>query len=222
MQEQIEDWQSAIKTLGKLVDLSKDAELRVAHLTRMGQVFQQKLDQPDQSEFRLTQALELNPGYVPALISLTELYKTRRDWLKAARNLEAAVEYSTSKLEKTNLAAEAGFIYFEELDKKDKAVALFAKVLELDPEHVKVGRVLGQLYYDDGNFAGADPIYDVLTRKTDQLGLNEPDQRDLFLRAAKVARKLGNSDKALKHFRKAYDLDPRNADAASRRPSSRI
>jgi tetratricopeptide (TPR) repeat protein len=161
----------------------------------MGQVYLQKLDQPDQAEFRLTQALELNPGYVPALISLTELYKGRRDWLKAARNLESAVEYSTFKLEKTNLAAEAGFIYFEELDKKDKAVALFAKVLEIDPEHVKVGRVLGQIYYDDGNFAGADPIYDVLTRKTEQLGLSEPDQRDLFLRAAKVARKLGNADR---------------------------
>ena len=212
LQEQIEDWQAAIKTLGKLVELSRDPELRVQHLTRMGQVFQQKLDQPDQSEFRLTQALELNPGYVPALISLTELYKARKDWLKAARNLEAAVEYSTFKLEKTNLASEAGFIYYEELDKKDKAVALFAKVLELDPEHVKVGRVLGQLYYDDGNFAGADPIYDVLTRKTDQLGLSESDQRDLFVRAAKVARKLGNADKALKHYRKAYDLDPTNRD----------
>jgi tetratricopeptide (TPR) repeat protein len=212
LQEQIEDWQSAIKTLGKLVELSKDPELRVQHLTRMGQVYLQKLDQPDQAEFRLTQALELNPGYVPALISLTELYKARRDWLKAARNLEAAVEYSTFKLEKTNLAAEAGFIYFEELDKKDKAVALFAKVLELDPEHVKVGRVLGQIYYDDGNFAGADPIYDVLTRKTEQLGLSEQEQRDLFLRAAKVARKLGNADKALKHYRKAFDLDSTNRD----------
>ena len=212
LQEQIEDWQSAIKTLGKLVDLSKEPELRVQHLTRMGQVYQQKLDQADQSEFRLTQALEINPGYVPALISLAELYKNRRDWLKAARNLEAAVEYSTFKLEKTNLAAEAGFIYYEELDKKDKAVALFAKVLELDPEHVKVGRVLGQIYYDDNNFVGADPIYDVLTRKTEQLGLSEPDQRDLFLRAAKVARALGNSEKALKQYRKAYDLDSTNRD----------
>jgi tetratricopeptide (TPR) repeat protein len=212
LQEQIEDWQSAIKTLGKLVELSKDPVLRVQHLTRMGQVYLQKLDQPDQAEFRLTQALELNPGYVPALISLTELYKGRRDWLKAARNLESAVEYSTFKLEKTNLAAEAGFIYFEELDKKDKAVALFAKVLDIDPEHVKVGRVLGQIYYDDGNFAGADPIYDVLTRKTEQLGLSEPEQRDLFLRAAKVARKLGNADRALKHYRKAFDLDSTNRD----------
>jgi tetratricopeptide (TPR) repeat protein len=212
LEEQIEDWQAAIKTLAKLVDLSKDPELRVQHLTRMGQVYQQKLEQPDQSEFRLTQALELNPGYVPALISLAELYKARRDWLKAARNLESAVEYSNFKLEKTNLAAEAGFIYYEELDKKEKAVALFAKVLELDPEHVKVGRVLAQIYYDDGNFTGADPIYDVLIRKTDQLGLGESDQRDLLLRAARVARKLGNSDKALKHYKKAFDIDPTNRD----------
>jgi tetratricopeptide (TPR) repeat protein len=212
LEEQIEDWQAAIKTLGKLVDLSRDPELRVQHLTRMGQVYQQKLEQPDQSEFRLTQALELNPGYVPALISVAELYKGRRDWLKAARNLESAVDYSNSKLEKTALAAEAGFIYYEELDKKEKAVGLFAKVLDLDPEHVKVGRVLAQIYYDDGNFAGADPIYDVLIRKTDQLGLSEADQRDLLLRAAKVARKLGNADKALKHYKKAFDLDPTNRD----------
>ena len=212
LQEQIEDWQSAIKTLGRLVELARDPAVRVQHLTRMGQVYMDKLGQPDQAEFRLTQASELDPGYVPALVSLAELYKSRRDWLKAARSLESAFGYSNTKLEKIALAAEAGFIYFEELENKDKAVSLFAEVLKLDPEHVKVGRVLGQIYYDDGKFADADPIFDVLSRKTDQLGLSEQDQRDLFLRAAKVARKLGNSDKALKQYKRASDIDATNRD----------
>jgi tetratricopeptide (TPR) repeat protein len=210
LQEQIEDWNAAIKTLGKLVELSRDPAIRVQHLTRMGQVYMDKLGQPDQAEFRLTQATEIDPGYVPALVSLAELYKSRRDWLKAARNLETAFGYSQTKLEKIALAAEAGFIYYEELENKDKAVSLFAEVLKLDPEHVKVGRVLGGIYYDDGRFGEADPIFDVLTRKTDQLGLSDQDQRDLFLRAAKVARKLGNTDKALKQYRKAYDIDATN------------
>nr|WP_276602857.1 tetratricopeptide repeat protein [Nannocystis pusilla] len=210
LQEQIEDWPAALKTLALLVELSRDPAVRVQHLTRMGQVYQEKLGQLDEAERRLTQATEIDPGYVPAIVSLAELYKGRRDWLKAARNLEAAFGYSNTKLEKIALAAEAGFIYYEELENKEKAVALFAEVLKLDPEHVKVGRVIGQIYYDEGRFADADPIFDVLTRKADQLGLGDQDQRDLYLRAAKVARKLGNGDKALKQFKRAYDIDATN------------
>ncbi|HEY8379115.1 MAG TPA: tetratricopeptide repeat protein, partial [Nannocystis sp.] len=210
LQEQIEDWPAAIKTLGRLVELSQDPAVRVQHLTRQGQVFMEKLGQPEEAERRLTLAIEIDPGYVPAIVSLAELYKSRRDWLKAARNLEAAFGYATTMLEKIAFAAEAGFIYHEELENKDKAVALFAEVLKLDPEHVRVGRVVSGIYYDEGRYAEADPIFDVLTRKTDQLGLSEQDQRDLYLRAAIVARKLGNTDKALKQYKRAYDLDATN------------
>src|SRR5690606_25170962 len=73
LQEQIEDWPAAIKTLGRLVELSTDPAARVQHLTSMGQVYMDKLEQADEAERRLTQAVEIDPGYIPTIINLTKL-----------------------------------------------------------------------------------------------------------------------------------------------------
>lgn len=210
LQEAMEDWPQAIETMGRLVELHPDPSARLELLTRMGRVLHEKLLNSDEAELRLNQALSLDPGHVPALIVLADIYKSRADWLKASRTLETASEYSSNRLEKTNLAAEAAFINFEELDNRERAIELFAKTLEYDPEHVRVGRVLVDVYFEEDRFEELDPILDMLTRKVDQLDLDDIEQRELFLRAAKVARQLGNSDKALKQYKRAYDIDSSN------------
>ncbi|MBC8070019.1 MAG: tetratricopeptide repeat protein, partial [Deltaproteobacteria bacterium] len=210
LQETIEDWPNAIQTMGRLADMTREPAARTDLLTRIARVQHQKLYESEQAEYRLSQALEVDPAYVPALVLLAEIYKQRGDWLKAARTLEAAGEYSHNPLERTNLTAEAAFINYEELDHRDKAVELFAKTNALDPEHTKVGRVLADIYYEGGHFAFCDPIFDVLTRKVESLELDDDQQRELFLRAAKTARALNNGEKALKQYKRAYDIDSTN------------
>jgi tetratricopeptide (TPR) repeat protein len=147
---------------------------------------------------------------VPALIILAELYKSRADWLKAARTLQTASECSVNSYEKTGLAADAGFIYLEELEDKNNATTMFATAINIDPEHVKVGKTLSRIYFDNGEFKLADPIYDMLARKSEQLELDDDEMREMYLRAAKVARKLGDGEKALKRYKSAYDIDSTN------------
>jgi tetratricopeptide (TPR) repeat protein len=196
--------------MGRLADMTQDPAARTDLLTRIARVQHQKLFESEQAEYRLSQALEVDPSFVPALVLLAEIYKQRGDWLKAARTLEAAGEYSHNPLERTHLTADAAFINYEELDNRDKAVELFAKTIALDPEHTRVGRVLADIYYEGGHFAYCDPIYDMLTRKVDSLELDDDQQRELFLRAAKTARALGNGEKALKQYKRAYDIDSTN------------
>lgn len=212
LQESQEDWASAIETMGSLVELHPEPTAQIDMLTRMGRVLHEKLMSSDEAELRLNQALSLEPSHVPALVLLAEIYKSRADWLKAARTLETASEFSNNMLEKTTLAAEAAFINYEELENRAHAVELFAKTMTYDPEHIRVGRVLAGIYVEEGNAVQADPIYDMLTRKVEQLELDEEEQRDLFLHAAKVARSLGNADKALKQYKRAYDIDSNNQD----------
>ncbi|MCA9653017.1 MAG: tetratricopeptide repeat protein [Myxococcales bacterium] len=215
LQERIEDWPSAIETLSRLADMTGDMNQRTDLLTRTGRILHQKLDSPEDAELRLTKALDINPGHVPAMVLLAEIYKERSDWLKASRVLEQASEYAGNHIEKTNLAAEAAFINYEEIDDENKAVELFLKTLSYDPEHARVGKVLAQIFYDRQDFGSADPIFDMLTRKVDQLELEPDGQRDLYLRGAKVARTLGNADKALKQYKRAYDIDSTNHEVLS-------
>ena len=210
LQEAIEDWPSAVETMDRLVELNHDPQSRLELLTRMGRVHFQKLEDHDEAERRLNDALTIDPGHVPALVILAELYKSRMDWLKAARMLQTASDCATNNFEKTNLAAEAGFIFLEELEDRDSATSLFATAIAIDPEHVKVGKVLAAVYYEASAHAEADPIFDMLARKSDQLDLDDEEQRELYLRAAKVARKLGDGDKALKRYKSAYDIDSTN------------
>ncbi len=212
LQEAIEDWPNAIQTMGQLAELTRDPGQRTELLTRIARVQHQKLGASEDAEYRLNQALEIDPSHVGALVLLGEIYKQRGDWLKASRVLETASEHSHNALERTNLAAEAAFINYEELDNRDKAVELFGKTLSYDPEHVKVGRVLADIYYEGGHYAYCDGIYDMLTRKVDSLELDDDQQRELFLRAAKTARALGNAEKALKQYKRAYDIDSTNHD----------
>jgi len=215
LQERIEDWPSAIETLSRLAEMTTDMTQRTELLTRMGRILHQKLGSPEDAELRLTQALDINPGHVPAMVLLAEIYKERSDWLKASRVLEQASDYASNHIEKTNLCAEAAFINYEEIDDENKAVELFVKTLQLDPEHAKVGQLLVEILYEREDFSSADPIYDMLTRKVEQLELEPDEQRDLYLRAAKVARSLGNADKALKQYKRAYDIDSTNHEVLS-------
>ena len=210
--ERIEDWPSVIETIDQLVDLASDPQVKVEQLTRNGKVQLEKMDDATSAEVPLIKALEIEPGHVPGLVTLAEVYKTRHEWLKAARNLEEAAEYASNKLEKTDLASEAGFIYYEELDNRDKARELFAKVIALDPEHIKAGRVLSDIYFDDEEFEKAEPVFRVLVRNADKLELDDQQRRDLFLRSARVARKLDDGDRALKRFQRAYDIDSTDRD----------
>ena len=212
LQEAIEDWGAAVETMGRLVELTPDPTARLELLTRLGNVLHHKLMDTESAEMRLNQALELDPGHVPALKLLADIYRNRADWMKAARTLEKAAESSNNPLEKTQLTAEAGFIHLEELDDEEHARELFAKVMELDPEHVKVGRVLSSMYFDEGQYEAADPIFDMLTRKADALDLDDDELKRLFLSAAVTAREAGNVEKALKQYQRAYDADSTDHD----------
>jgi tetratricopeptide (TPR) repeat protein len=201
LQEAIEDWSSAVETMGRLVELNDDPHARLELLTRMGRVHFEKLEDQEQAELRLNEALTIDPGHVPALAVLSQLYKARMDWLKAARTLQTASECSHNNYEKVSFGAEAGFIYLEQLENESAATSMFANAIAIDPEHVKVGSVLADIYFAHNRYDEADPIYTMLARKSEQLELDDEKLRDMFLRAAKCTRHLGNNEKALKHYK---------------------
>ena len=137
--------------------------------------------------------------------SLTSLYQKRGDWLKAAQMMVRAEAFTGNPLEKAKMLFEAGRIYREKLDNELSAGELFARVLELDPEHVEAGEPLAEIYFRDEKWAELEPILDMLTRKADKKDNKELNQ--LYYRLARTADELGNGDKALKFYKLAYDLD---------------
>ncbi len=207
--ERIEDWDKSIDTARRVIEITDDAGTRVDLHQRIGRIYEERLNDAETAEGHYVEALSIDPTYVPAMESLTEVYKNRGDWLKAAQMMTRAADQTTNTLEKAKLLYQAGAVYMEKLESELNAAELFARVLELDPEHVEAGEPLADLYFRDEQFAKLEPILDMLVRKADQ-GNTKRDNKELnqlYYRLAKTSDELNNNDKAIKFYKSAYDLD---------------
>jgi len=209
--ERVGEHDEAVPHIERFIELCTDSSRCATELAHLGSVLHHKLSDTDQAIVRLFQATDLVPGNLGALHLLAEIFRARHEWLELAQVLEAIVEHTASNYERIECATEAGFIWLEKLQVKERAVPLLARVVELDPENTRVGTVLGKIYYDAKNYIAAAPIFDALVRKLDSLGLRPSSQAGVLIRAATVARGLGNLQKAAKHFKRALELDPESA-----------
>ena len=112
---------------------------------------------------------------------------------------------TVNPLEKTRLLHEAGKIFQEKLADEAQAGDLFARVLQLDPEHVEAAEPLSQIYFKREEWAPLVPLLEMLARKADRKTNRELTQ--LYHRLAKAADRLGENEKALKYYKQSYDLD---------------
>ncbi len=203
--EETEQWDRAIEMMRRLIRVSTDPKQRVDLNYRLGRVFDDQMKEPEPAEEYLVEALSQDPAHVPSMLSLLGIYKRRGDWLKAAQLMVRAEAATVNPLEKSRLLHEAGKIFQEKLGDEAQATDLFARVLQLDPEHVEAAEPLSQIYFKREEWAPLVPILEMLARKADRKTNRELTQ--LYHRLAKSADKLGDNEKALKYYKQSYDLD---------------
>ncbi|MBZ5715135.1 serine/threonine-protein kinase [Nannocystis pusilla] len=208
--ERAQQWDAAVQTLDHFLSLCADPVARTEELTHVGKLLHERLVASERAEVYLRGALEHSPGHVPALTLLADMYRGRKDWRELAAVCEALLTHATSYYERVEFGIEAGFLHYRQLGDVAKATEIFARVIELDPENVRVGTVLSKIYYESGNYVGAAPIYEMLVRKAPGAPISVKAHVELCLRAARVERLLARSQRALKLFKKALELEPGN------------
>jgi tetratricopeptide (TPR) repeat protein len=202
--EQTEQWDRAEDSMRRLIPLTEDRE-KVDLNFRLGRIFDEQMRMPEIAEERLIEALSFDPTHVPSMLALLNLYRRRGDMLKAAQLMVRAEQHTTNLLEKTRLLSEAGRIYQKDLGDEDKAAELFARTLELDPEHVDAAEPLSEIYFRRQAWGYLLPVLEMLVRKTERRPKAE--LALLHYRLAKTADQLGDAEKALRHYKQAYDFD---------------
>jgi len=202
--EETEQWERAVDIMQRLVGQASPPE-KVDLSYRLGKILDEQMQMSDIAEERLSDALAIDPTHVPSMLSLLNIYKRRGDSFKAAQFMERAESHTPNVLERTRLLYEAGKLYQTELGDEAKAKELYARTLELDPEHVEAATPLADIYYRQSEWAPLVPILEMLTRKADRRAHRE--LNILCYRLAKAAEQLGDEEKALKYYRSAYELD---------------
>jgi tetratricopeptide (TPR) repeat protein len=156
--------------------------------------------------------VERDPNNPAALMALADLARNRGDHLRTAKFLLDTAERVQNPLELGRLFADAGTVHLDNLDDEAKATELFERALAADPEQITAAQRLVVLREKREDFAGAEPLLDLLVRKTDDA--NKALKSALYQRQARVARKLGKLDKAATALGAATKLDSASPELA--------
>ncbi len=96
-------------------------------------------------------------------------------------------------------------------------IELLGRVLALDPEHIEAGLRVADHYVAAGQWAQAEPILDMLARKSDVTQNPDGQAAEAARRSsqlAKAAEALGNLDKAATFYANAVKFDPDSLEAS--------
>jgi tetratricopeptide (TPR) repeat protein len=206
LSELLEDWPAVVVAIEEQARRDENPATRAEQLYRLSSILLEQLGENEAAEARLVEAAEVAPAHARTVARLTEIYRARGDWGKVVKLMLRAESNSVSPLERAHLLYEAGLAAQEGLDDEERAIELFQRTLEVDPDHAAAALPLSELYWRRGRHEENLPVLEVLLRKTDPADIET--LRTVHHRLGVAADALGREEQAVKHYQQATRLDP--------------
>ncbi|MBL8682696.1 MAG: tetratricopeptide repeat protein [Myxococcales bacterium] len=207
------EWDRAIETLRTLSDHERDPVKQVDIRYRIGKLAEEQLQDENQALDLYRSALDVNDAHAPSLGAIRQIFQRRGDQYDAAQYLEREINATEAPRAKAKLYYELGRIWNDHLDERDKAVACFESAIKNDAELDDAAYPLVFHYAQTGQWEAAEPLAEVLVRKS---GRRPPEEQlQLQLVMGRVAMKLGKLDRAIKALSTAHGLDRSNVEVLS-------
>jgi len=191
--------------LGRLAVTSNPFETTALHLAR-AELFAGPLGEPARARAELSVILAREPNHARALGRLADLEESEGNYAATADLLvqRSAGERSPERLRE--LFLRLGRIHVQRLPDVKRAIAAFARVLQLDARNQEALDALSLLYIEQGDTKNANAMTERL------LGVEESAARRVVyhLRLGQLAERAGDQLAALEHFRRAVDEAPRD------------
>ncbi len=205
-----EMWVKLVDILSQRAELAEDDSERGELQRQIGEIAGTKLGDPEEAEKRLMKALELDAENLGVVTALSQLYRSKQEWYRAAKMLDRAQELTNNPIQRAQTLFEAGELYEKEIEDQNKAVELWRKAIQSDPGHEAAAEKLQEYHYSREEWEEAEPLLDILVRRVD-----EKDRKKALhyhSRLGLAARQTKDIEKAVKHLQKARELDPSRLD----------
>ena len=202
---QVEDWPRCIDALSREAHLLTDRDALLDRQFRVGRIYQDNLDDVDQAERWYRGALDHDAKFEPALQALRGIYESREDWAEVVRILKMMEAATRSFEEKSKHLHDTGVIYDRHLDEHPTAIDYYEQAIDLHPENADAAAPLAAEYLSEERWERAEPMLDLLAAQEITRDLRE--LQELHFNLGHVSHRLHKDDKALKHYRQAYELD---------------
>jgi cellulose synthase operon protein C len=170
-------WDDLARLLEGEVTSSVEPADKARAAFRVGEIYENRLKQPDKARASYEQALAAAPEFRPAREGLLRLLTLAHDFKRVAQELELQVKAEQDPALAVSALLRQGEVYRDELGDPVRAIGCFEAVLERDPAHVEALTALEPLYVEQA-------AWDSLARTyaTEARVLSDPGARVAVLR----------------------------------------
>jgi cellulose synthase operon protein C len=207
-----EDWNETIQLCSRLQELTNDSLLLAASHSRLGIIYQEKTPDLDRAIDHFNKVLELNPGDIACLERLKAIHFARQRWEEANQVLSKLIEVDMEPGNQLKYLMEQAGIFESGINDPEKAVDVFRRVQELDPNNVTIIQKLGELY------ERLERWQDLIDSYHSFIRLLPPDREQdaipLHMKMGGLfSEKISNTDKAILEYKRVTEINPRHVEA---------
>ena len=199
-----QDWDQLIPVLGRKATAVEDPREAVEIRCAIGEIYEDRLEQPSKAIDTYRGILEQEPTNLPALKGLERLYAKAERWQDLLDVLTLQLDVVDSEREKVALLMRIASMLEEEFLKPDKAAERFEQVLEIDPTNENALNALERIYR---NLQRWHELIDTLTKHVAATP-NRADKVVLYHHVGGTyAAELDDADRAIDAYQNILDLD---------------
>ncbi|MCP4675420.1 MAG: tetratricopeptide repeat protein [Deltaproteobacteria bacterium] len=193
-----------------LMDAVDDDE-RFELLTQVGDIWQQKLKNPQKAISSYTEAIELNPDNRPTLHKLLPLYQETKQWQKVVEIIGQVAEMEEDEDKLARLFYSMGVIFRDEIKSAEDAVERFNISLDHSLENLKAFEAIDRILTQRKDWKNLERNYRKMLHR-----IAGKDRQDLEINLwhflGEIYRtRMGQYEPAAEAFKMAASLDPDNA-----------
>lgn len=204
-----EDYTGLVRVLERQAE-ALTGPARAETLCRIGEVYEEKLDNIAEAQRCFEGALEIDPSSLAALRHLDRVFSRTGQYADLLFNLQSQVRLATTPRQKIILYERMAGIHEEEFLDHGQAAESLEKVLELDPTHQGA---MSQLLR---HYRALDRWDDVVRLYDQTLEILQEDERKVAVLLAQgqvLLDHVGSPERARIAYEKILEIDPNHADA---------
>jgi tetratricopeptide (TPR) repeat protein len=138
-------WAALIKMYRTEAEIAPSTEQAAALIQKVGELYEQKVKEPNEAVTAYREVLTLAPNHVPALRALARMYRHQGDWEALIEILRAEAANRSHPTERANAIFQSAAIWEDQLKKPEAAIEAYQEVLRLAPSHTTALQQLERL-----------------------------------------------------------------------------
>jgi tetratricopeptide (TPR) repeat protein len=205
------DWDSVVEYKKRILDVADEPSVRAALLIEVGDLWQEKLGNPDAAAEAYTESLDLEPQNHVVLHKLLVAYQAAERWSEAIDVIERVSEIEARDEAKAKYMYTIGVILRDKLEDEDAALERFNEALDVDSTQLKPFEAVNKLLNQRKDWKALERAYRKMLHRIINEG-NTDLEHNLWHTLGIIYRdRQRNFDAAAESFQMAAGLKPDDA-----------